>query len=217
MANMIMIIGESGTGKSTSIENLNEKETFIIQAVDKPLPFKEYKKKYPLRSKENPKGNRFISDKAEIIIKILSTLDKEKEIKNIIIDDSQYVMANEFMRRAKEKGFDKFIEIGQNFYNLIDKANSMREDINVIFLQHIEVTDNGKEKAKTIGRLIDEKICLEGRFTIVLATEVEDKVYYFRTQNNGNDTCKSPKGMFDELRIPNDLNYVIQKSNEYFN
>ena len=217
MANMIMIIGESGTGKSTSIENLNEKETFIIQAVDKPLPFKEYKKKYPLRSKENPKGNRFISDKSEIIIKILSTLDKEKEIKNIIIDDSQYVMANEFMRRAKEKGFDKFIEIGQNFYNLIDKANSMREDINVIFLQHIEVTDNGKEKAKTIGRLIDEKICLEGRFTIVLATEVEDKVYYFRTQNNGNDTCKSPKGMFDELRIPNDLNYVIQKSNEYFN
>lgn len=217
MANMIMIIGESGTGKSTSIENLNEKETFIIQAVDKPLPFKEYKKKYPLRSKENPKGNRFISDKAEIIIKILSTLDKEKEIKNIIIDDSQYVMANEFMRRAKEKGFDKFIEIGQNFYNLIDKANSMREDINVIFLQHIEVTDNGKEKAKTIGRLIDEKICLEGRFTIVLATEIEDKVYYFRTQNNGNDTCKSPKGMFNELRIPNDLNYVIQKSNEYFN
>ncbi|KXA12940.1 AAA family ATPase [Fusobacterium nucleatum] len=217
MANMIMIIGESGTGKSTSIENLNEKETFIIQAVDKPLPFKEYKKKYPLRSKENPKGNRFISDKAEVIIKILSTLDKEKEIKNIIIDDSQYVMANEFMKRAKEKGFDKFTEIGQNFYNLINKANSMREDINIIFLQHIEIADDGRKKAKTIGKLIDEKICLEGRFTIVLATEVEDRVYYFRTQNNGNDTCKSPKGMFDKLRIPNDLNYVIQKSNEYFN
>lgn len=217
MANMIMIIGESGTGKSTSIENLNEEETFIIQAVDKPLPFKEYKKKYPLRSKENPKGNRFISDKAEVIIKILSTLDKEKEIKNIIIDDSQYVMANEFMRRAKEKGFEKFTEIGQNFYNLIDKANSMREDINIFFLQHIEVADDGRKKAKTIGKLIDEKICLEGRFTIVLVTEVEDRVYYFRTQNNGNDTCKSPKGMFDELRIPNDLSYVIQKSNEYFN
>ena len=183
MANMIMILGESGTGKSTSIENLNEKETFIIQAVDKPLPFKSFKKRYSLRSKENPKGNRFISDRPEIIMKILSTLDKEKEIKNIIIDDSQYIMANEFMRRAKEKGFEKFTEIGQNFYNLVDKANSMREDINVIFL----------------------------------ATEIEDGVYYFRTQNNGNDTCKSPKGMFDELKIPNDLNYVIQKSNEYFN
>ena len=188
MANMIMVLGESGTGKSTSIENLNEKETFIIQAVDKPLPFKGFKKRYSLRSKENPKGNRFISDRPEIIMKILSTLDKEKEIKNIIIDDSQYIMANEFMRRA-----------------------------NVIFLQHIEVTDDGRKKAKTIGKLIDDKVGLEGRFTIVLATEIEDGVYYFRTQNNGNDTCKSPKGMFDELRIPNDLNYVIQKSNEYFN
>ena len=217
MANMIMVLGESGTGKSTSIENLNEKETFIIQAVDKPLPFKGFKKRYSLRRKENPKGNRLISDKPEIIMKILSTLDKEKEIKNIIIDDSQYIMANEFMRRAKEKGYEKFTEIGQNFYNLVDKANSMREDINVIFLQHIEVTDDGRKKAKTIGKLIDDKVGLEGRFTIVLATEIEDGVYYFRTQNNGNDTCKSPKGMFGELRIPNDLNYVIQKSNEYFN
>lgn len=217
MANMIMVLGESGTGKSTSIENLNEKETFIIQVVDKPLPFKSFKKRYPLRSKENPKGNRFISDRPEVIMKILSSLDKEKEIKNIIIDDSQYIMANEYMRRAKEKGYEKFTEIGQSFYNLVDKANSMREDINVIFLQHIEVTDDGRKKAKTIGKLIDDKVGLEGRFTIVLATEIEDGVYYFRTQNNGNDTCKSPKGMFDELRIANDLNYVIQKLNEYFN
>lgn len=217
MANLIMILGESGTGKSTSIESLEPKETFIIQVVDKPLPFKEFKKKYPLRDKENPKGNRFISDRAEIIKKILESLNKEKSIKNIIIDDAQYIMANEFMRRAKEKGFEKFTEIGQNFYTLIDTANNLREDLNVIFLQHIETTDAGKVKAKTIGKLLDDKIGLEGRFTIVLATEVEDGNYYFRTQNNGYDTVKSPRGMFEDLRIANDLNLVIKKTNEYFN
>lgn len=217
MANLIMVLGESGTGKSTSIETMNPEETFIIQVVNKPLPFKGFKKKYPLRTKENPKGNRFISDRADLIMRILESLNKEKEIKNIIIDDSQYIMANEFMRRAREKGFEKFTEIGQNFYNLIDYANDMREDINVIFLHHVETSDNGSIKAKTIGKLLDDKIGLEGRFTIVLATEIQDGNYYFRTQNNGNDTCKSPKDMFEEELIPNDLNYVITKSNEYFN
>ena len=168
MANLIMIVGESGTGKSTSIEKLNPKETFIIQVVNKPLPFKGYKTKYSLRNKENPKGNRFVSDRTELIIKILETLNKEPEIKNIIIDDSQYIMANEFMRRAKEKGYEKFTEIGQNFYMIIDNANSMREDINVIFLHHIETLDSGVTKAKTIGKLLDDKVGLEGRFTMGL-------------------------------------------------
>lgn len=217
MANLIMILGESGTGKSTSIENLDSKETFIIQVVNKPLPFRGYKTKYSLRNKENPKGNRFVSDRSDLVMKILDSLNKEKTIKNIIIDDSQYIMANEFMRRAKEKGFEKFTEIGQNFYMLIDKANDMRDDINVIFLQHIEINDAGRVKAKTIGKLLDDKVGIEGRFTVVLMTEIEDGNYYFRTQNNGNDTCKSPKGMFEELRIPNDLKIVIDKVNEYFN
>lgn len=217
MANLIMILGESGTGKSTSIENLDPKETFIIQVVNKPLPFRGYKTKYSLRNKENPKGNRFVSDRSDLVMKILDSLNKEKTIKNIIIDDSQYIMANEFMRRAKEKGFEKFTEIGQNFYMLIDKANDMRDDINVIFLQHIEINDAGRVKAKTIGKLLDDKVGIEGRFTVVLMTEIEDGNYYFRTQNNGNDTCKSPKGMFEELRIPNDLKIVIDKVNEYFN
>lgn len=216
MANLIMIIGESGTGKSTSTEHLNPTETFIIQVVDKPLPFKGFKTKFPLRTKEL-KGNRFISDRADAIIKILDSLESEKNIKNIIIDDAQYIMANEFMRRAKENGYSKFTEIGVDFYNIINKANNMREDINVIFLQHIETIDGGRTKAKTIGKLLDDKIGLEGRFTVVLATEVENGNYYFRTQNNGYDTCKSPRGMFSDLRIPNDLNFVIEQTNKYFN
>ena len=217
MATLIMILGESGTGKSTSIENLDSQETFIIQVVDKPLPFRGFKSKYPLRNKENPAGNRFISDRADKIIRILDTLNKEQKIKNVIIDDSQYIMANEFMRRAKEKGYEKFTEIGQNFYALIDKANEMREDMNIIFLHHKEISEAGISKAKTIGKLLDDKIGLEGRFSIVLTTEIEDGNYYFRTQNNGYDTCKSPKGMFADLRIPNDLDFVIKKIDEYFN
>ena len=217
MATLIMILGESGTGKSTSIENLDSQETFIIQVVDKPLPFRGFKSKYPLRNKENPAGNRFISDRADKIIRILDTLNKEQKIKNVIIDDSQYIMANEFMRRAKEKGYEKFTEIGQNFYALIDKANEMREDMNIIFLHHKEISVAGISKAKTIGKLLDDKVGIEGRFSIVLTTEIEDGNYYFRTQNNGSDTCKSPKGMFADLRIPNDLDFVIKKIDEYFN
>lgn len=217
MATLIMILGESGTGKSTSIENLNPQETFIIQVVDKPLPFRGFKSKYPLRNKENPAGNRFISDRADKIIRILDTLNKEQKIKNVIIDDSQYIMANEFMRRAKEKGYEKFTEIGQNFYALIDKSNEMREDMNIIFLHHKEISEAGISKAKTIGKLLDDKVGIEGRFSIVLTTEIEDGNYYFRTQNNGSDTCKSPKGMFTDLRIPNDLDFVIKKIDEYFN
>ena len=217
MATLIMILGESGTGKSTSIENLNPQETFIIQVVDKPLPFRGFKSKYPLRNKENPAGNRFISDRADKIIRILDTLNKEQKIKNVIIDDSQYIMANEFMRRAKEKGYEKFTEIGQNFYALIDKSNEMREDMNIIFLHHKEISEAGISKAKTIGKLLDDKVGIEGRFSIVLTTEIEDGNYYFRTQNNGSDNCKSPKGMFTDLRIPNDLDFVIKKIDEYFN
>ena len=217
MATLIMILGESGTGKSTSIENLDSQETFIIQVVDKPLPFRGFKSKYPLRNKENPAGNRFISDRADKIIRILDTLNKEQKIKNVIIDDSQYIMANEFMRRAKEKGYEKFTEIGQNFYALIDKANELREDMNIIFLHHKEISEAGISKAKTIGKLLDDKVGIEGRFSIVLTTEIEDGNYYFRTQNNGYDTCKSPKGMFADLRIPNDLDFVIKKIDEYFN
>lgn len=217
MANMIMILGESGTGKSTSIEKLNEKETFIVQVVDKPLPFKGYKNRYPLYTKENQNGNRVVSDDYLKILWALKTLEKRTEIKNLIIDDSQYIIANEFMRRAKEKGYEKFTEIGSHFFEILSKAQSLRDDLNIIFLHHIEVTDLGKTKAKTIGKLLDDKVVVEGLFSIVLITEIEDGNYYFRTQNNGYDTCKSPKGMFDELRIPNDLKYVIDKSNEYFN
>ena len=197
MSNLILVIGESGTGKSASIENLEPQETFIIQAVNKP-------------------GNRTVSSDHEWISKALKRCELNKQIKTIVIDDFQYVLSDEYMRKATEKGFDKFTIMAQNYYNILKLAQNMREDLNIIFLSHSESKDDGTTKVKTIGKLLDDKITIEGLFTIVLNTKVEDGNYYFETQNNGFNTSKSPKGMFEEFRIPNDLKYVVDKVNEYY-
>lgn len=213
---MILIIGESGTGKSTSIETLNEKETFIIQVVNKPLPFKGFKSKYPLFNKEAGKGNRVVTSDYENIIRFLQSVDRTSSIKNIVIDDFQYILSDEFMNRAKERGYDKFTEIAQHYYQIIQTAQRLREDLNIVFLSHSERKDDGTTKVKTIGKLLDEKVTVEGLFTIVMNTVIEDGKYFFETQNNGFSTSKSPRGMFEEFKIPNDLNYVLKKINEYY-
>ncbi|MDU5922958.1 MAG: AAA family ATPase [Finegoldia magna] len=215
MANLVLILGQSGTGKSTSIRNMDSKDTFIIQVVNKPLPFKDFKKNYPLVDKTG-KGKRLVSDDYDKIISCLKYLNNDKDIKNIIIDDFQYVISNEFMTRAKEKGFDKFTEMAQHYYMIIDIASRLREDLNVIFLSHNEQKEDGTSKVKTIGKLLDEKITIEGLFTIVLNTVIQDNKYYFQTQNNGFNTTKSPLGMFDEQLIENDLKLVTEKINEYY-
>ncbi|MDU7925287.1 MAG: AAA family ATPase [Finegoldia magna] len=215
MANLVLILGQSGTGKSTSIRNMDSKDTFIIQVVNKPLPFKNFKKNYSLVDKDG-KGRRLVSDNYDRIISCLKYLNNDKDIKNIIIDDFQYVISNEFMTRAKEKGFDKFTEMAQHYYMIIDVASRLREDLNVIFLSHNEQKEDGTSKVKTIGKLLDEKITIEGLFTIVLNTVIQDNKYYFQTQNNGFNTTKSPLGMFDEQLIENDLKLVTEKINEYY-
>lgn len=215
MSNMVLIIGESGTGKSTAIEGLNPNETFIIQVVNKPLPFKGFKVKYPLKTKEND-GNRIVSGKWNQIISVLEYLNNNPGIKVVVIDDSQYLMSDEYMTRATERGFDKFTEIGQHYYDVIKFAAGLREDLTIVFLSHSEVKDDGRIKVKTIGKLLDEKITIEGLFTVVLNTKIEDGNYYFETQNNGFNTTKSPKGMFESVKIPNDLGYVVEKINEYY-
>ncbi len=216
MSNLILVIGESGTGKSTSIETLDPKETFIIQVVQKPLPFRGFKKNYPIFSKENPKGNRIVAKDYTWIIKALQSIEMNKEIKTVVVDDFQYVLSKEYMKRAMERGFDKFTEMAQHYYDIIEMAQEMREDLNIIFLSHNESKEDGTSKVKTIGKLLDDKITVEGLFTIVLNTKIEDGSYYFETQNNGFNTSKSPKGMFGEFKIPNDMKYVVDKVNEYY-
>lgn len=215
MSNMILIIGESGTGKSTAIETLDPAETFIIQVVNKPLPFKGFKSKYPLKTKDN-NGNRVVAKDWTWVIKTLQMIESNSKFKNIIIDDFQYILSSEYMSRAMERGYDKFTEMAQHYYQIIEMAQQMREDLNIIFLSHNEQKDDGTSKVKTIGKLLDDKLTVEGLFTIVLNTKIEDGNYFFETQNNGFNTSKSPKGMFEDLKIPNDLQYVIDKVSEYY-
>lgn len=220
MGQGILVVAESGSGKSTSIETLNPAETFIINVANKPLPFRGWKKKYTIWSRENAAGNMY--DKAgaqniEACIKYVN--EKRPEIKNIVIDDFQYMSSFEFFDRADEKGYEKFTQIGGHLARIARMPIVLRDDLFVFFLTHAEegtdVEGKRKFKAKTIGKMVDEKLTLEGLFSIVLFGKVKkDKEggirYVFETSNNGENTCKSPKGMFDKFEIPNDLSLVRQ-------
>lgn len=225
MSTLVGIVGQSGTGKSTSIETLDPKNTVIINVSNKPLPFKGWKSKFK-EGKLSEGANYVSTDSASTIVQALKYIsDNRKDVKHIVLDDLQYLMSFEFMAKAKEKGFEKFTDIGKNTFDVLNTGRQLRDDLKVFALYHEETTNenfNQKRKIKTIGKLLDDKITLEGLFTIVLFTEVkmeDDKLphYYFVTQTDGVTTAKSPKGMFDELHIPNDLNYVSTKIDEYYN
>ena len=167
MSNVIAIVGESGSGKSTSLRNLNPKETFIIQVVNKQLPWRAWKKNYTLWDKDKKTGNRIILDKSEHILLLIKMISEKKpEIKNIIIDDFQYILSNEFMRRINEKSYQKFNDIGFSGWDLIESSKQHRDDLNIIFTAHSEIDSNGKLTMKTIGNILKEKITIEGLFTI---------------------------------------------------
>ncbi len=227
MANGILVIAESGAGKSTSIESLDPKETFIINVANKPLPFKGWKKKYVLWSKDNPGGNLYTGSTAQQIEACLGYVNtKRQEIKTIVIDDFQYMSSFEFFDRVDEKGYEKFTQIGGHLARIARMPKDLRDDLTVFFLTHAEESTDmeGKRKfkAKTIGRMVDEKLTLEGLFSIVLFGKVKkDKDgnirYVFETQTTGDNTCKSPKGMFPDFEIPNDLAYVKDAIQAYEN
>ncbi len=227
MAQSILVIADSGTGKSTSIRNLDPKETFIINIANKPLPFKGWKSKYTQINKDNPKGNLTSAATAAGIIKAMKHVnDKMPEVKTIVVDDWQYMSSFEYFDRAQEKGYDKFTQIAANLAMVAKLPKDLRDDLTVFFLTHSEdstdINGNRKVKAKTIGKMIDNALTLEGLFSIVLfgrAKKNDDDGldYGFETQNNGENTCKSPMGMFEDFFIPNDLQYVkecIQKYEE---
>lgn len=200
MAIPVLIMGHSGSGKSTSMRNFKAEEIGVISVVKKPLPFRSDIKPY----------------NSDDYTKIMEVLLKSKR-KTFVIDDCQYLMANEFMRTAKVNGYQKFTDLALNFWNLVQfVTNNLPDDVIVYFLAHTEVDANGNEKMKTIGKMLDEKITVEGLFTIVLKTSVQDGKYSFTTQTNGQDTVKSPMGLFSETMIDNDLKFVDETIREFY-
>ena len=202
MAQKVLILGDSGTGKSASLRNFKPEEILVINAAGKPLPFKNHFECI------TPSFEKMTQD-------VLKAMDATKK-KVIVIDDAQYIMSFQYMRRIKENGWDKWNDIQGDFFNIIKACDYMPEDVIVYFLSHLQRDDEGHEKIKTMGKMLDEKITIEGLFTTVLKTAVKDGQYFFLTQNSGLDTVKSPIGMFPTYAIENDLKYVDTKIRNYY-
>ena len=221
MSNTILVIGASGSGKSTSLETLPPEETFIIKVVDKDLPFKGGRKQYTPIDKEG-KGNLLATSNHDAIVKMLNYINANRtDIKYVIIDDFNYLMQLEYFNRATENGFAKFTEIAVHAASVVNTAKALRKDLNVAILAHSEREEgSGDLKMKTVGKLIDEKLTIEGLCTCVFFTEVEstpeENKYWFQTQARGSKG-KTPKGMFEDLKIPNDLKLVFDTIEKYYN
>ena len=198
----VLILGESGSGKSTSLRNFNKDELVIYNVAGKPLPFRGGTQ---LNRADNVSYNT-----------IMQNMSKKK-FRCYVIDDSQYLLAFELFGRVAEKTYDKFTEMAVHFYDLIQFViRQMPPDCIVYFLHHTDDID-GKVKAKTVGKMLNEKLTVEGLFSIVLMAKNLDGRYIFRTHSDGRDTVKTPMGMFDQDEIDNDLKAVDAAIREYYN
>jgi len=218
---LIGIVGPTGTGKSTAIKFLDPKETYIINVAKKELPFKGSEKVYNRDSKNYAE----LDDANEITRRLRTISDSAPHIKNIVIEDSNYIMGFNMVAKATEVGYTKFSVMAQEMVNLFKEARKLREDIIVFYLTHLEtIEDDGSiigYKIKTAGKLIDNQVLLEGLLTVCLYTNVEEKKdgtteYNFLTNRYKKYPAKSPSGMFDEVKIPNNLQFVVDKVNEYY-
>jgi hypothetical protein len=227
MANVCLIMGASGTGKSTSIKTLDPKETVIFNVLKKRLPFKGSNSLYNAENK-----NMFNVDSHDAIVSYLQSINTNanaKHVKNVVIDDITYVMRKEYFKTAKQTGFNKFVDMAAHFQSIISTAENMRDDINVFMLIHCEevISDNTivGYKPSTVGKLIDSSYNPVEVVPILLFSKVkfDDKgnaTFGFYThrcmEGNVEIPAKSPADMFEEDFIPNDLGYVVSKMNEYY-
>lgn len=211
MSYATLIIGESGSGKTASLRNLDPSKTLLIQPVRKPLPFRSAGWK-EIKAKGDGHNILVASDPATII-----KCMKAAPFKIIVIDDWQYILARKYMEAPNGGNqFDLFKQIGQDGYNIVRAASELENEKRVYVLSHTQRDEMGNVRIKTLGKLLDEKICVEGMFTTVLRTKVADGKYLFTTQNSGNDTVKSPIGMFDSNEIENDLAEVDRRICDYW-
>lgn len=197
----VMILGESGSGKTYSIRNFDPANVGIFSVRKGTLPF--------------PEGKNFkVCKKADydVIYKVL----RKPTMKAYVIDDSQYLMVNEYFRKANDAGYQKYTSIGKNFSDLLEFiAYQVPDDVIVYFLHHTQQTNDGKIKAKTVGQMLDNYLTLEGCVDVCLLTQTDGSTHYFLTQSDGMNTAKSPEGMFD-TKIPNDLAAVDARIREYW-
>ena len=195
----ILLIGKSGTGKSTSLRNFKKEEVAIVNVLGKPLPFKS--------NLNAPK-----CDDYNIILKSIAATDK----KTIIIDDANYLITNEFMSKSSVKGYDKYNEMANNFFNLINGIKNIVGGKTVYLIMHEDIDEDGNIKPKTIGKLLDDKVNIQGMFTICIRSVFEDGKYLFRLRTNGQDCVKTPFGMFEEDTMDNDLKAFDDIVREYY-
>lgn len=194
----VLILGESGSGKSTSMRNFEPDEVGIFNVASKPLPFRKKMKKVDGAS-----------------YNLILTALKAPKLKTYVIDDSQYLLCFEMFAKAKETGYNKFTDMALNFYNLIQFIiRQTPPDVIVYFLHHTE-TDGDKVRAKTVGKMLNEKLTVEGLFSIVLLCQTDGVSHTFVTQSDGSSTAKSPMEMFP-LTIDNDLKLVDSEIRKYY-
>lgn len=221
MAKFAAIVGPSGSGKSTSIKYLNPEETYIINTASKELPFKGSSKLYNTDKKNYYEPNSAL----DVLNKLKVVSEKALHIKQVIIEDGNYLMSFNLINKALETGFTKFSVMAKDMVALVQEAKKLRDDLVIYYFTHSEEVTDGEDivsyKIKTSGKAIDSQIVMEGLFTIVLYTYVDCKndkcTYHFITNRMGKLPGKSPEGMFDDLKIENNLQLVTDKIREYYN
>lgn len=218
---LIGIVGSTGTGKSTSIKHLNPEETYIINVAKKELPFKGSETLY----NADKKNYREVDEAVEITRLLQNISQKAPHIKNIVIEDSNYIMGFNIVARATEVGFTKFSIMARDMVALFQEARKLRDDLKVFYFTHPETIEEGGEivgyKIKTAGKLIDNQILLEGLLTMCLYTFVEENkdgsvTYNFVTNRFRKFPAKTPDGMFADVKIPNNLQLVADTIDEYY-
>lgn len=198
----VLILGESGSGKSASMRNFNSEDVRVLNVASKPFPFRNVNK---LKK----------ADKATYAM-IKGAVSSGQSL-SYVIDDAQYLMAFESFEKANETGFTKFTFMAKNYEEMLRYIQEdTSPDTIVYIMQHIDTDENGKVKAKTLGKMLDQQLTIEGLFTIVLLAKADEKRHYFVTQSDGTNPCKSPMEMFDDIEIDNDLKMVDDTIREYY-
>lgn len=198
----VLVLGASGSGKSASMRNFKENDVRILNVASKPLPFRNVNKL--------KKANKATYAMIKGAVKSGQTL-------SYVVDDAQYLMAFESFDKINETGYSKFSTMAKNYEDML---RTIQEDTSpdtiVYIMQHIDKDEDGNIKAKTLGKMLDQQLTIEGLFSIVLLAKTEERRHFFVTQSDGTNPCKSPMGMFDEIEIDNDLKMVDDTIREYY-